>query len=148
MHSTGFNPNASSSPEQLGKFMPSVNDSNLTEPSLKTRLAFQTWRALLVISLATFALGLSGHVVTILAAPWLPLKTQAAIHATIPVLLTAVKFITVPLLVLLTPFAHRHPTFQAWEHWGKIYMKKIEAAAAVPWNVAKALFNKVKSFFR
>jgi hypothetical protein len=86
-----------------------------------------------------------GHLLTLLAAPWLKLKTQASIHASIPVLLTAVKFVTVPLLLLLIPFAHRHPTFQSWENWGKIYMKKIEAAASIPWNVLKALFSRIKS---
>ncbi len=120
----------------------------MDEPSLKTKLAFQAWRALLLISLGTFVLGFSGHIVTILAAPWLALKTQAAIHASIPVLLTAVKFVTVPLLVLLTPFAHFHPTFKSWERWGKQLMIRLEHAASVPWEFVKNLFRRAKSLFR
>jgi hypothetical protein len=52
---------------------------------------------LLLISLSTFAVGFSGHVVALLAAPWLSLKTQATIHAGISAVMTAVKFVTVPL---------------------------------------------------
>jgi hypothetical protein len=120
---------------------------HMGEPSLKTRLAFHAWRTLLLISLGTFAAGLLGHILTILAAPWLKLSTQAAIHASIPVLLTAVKFVTVPLLLLLTPFAHRHPTFQSWEQWGKDHMKNIEHAASIPWNMVKSVFRRAKSIF-
>jgi hypothetical protein len=120
----------------------------MDEPSFKTRLAFQAWRALLLISVGTFVLGFSGHIITLLAAPFLTLKTQAAIHASIPVLLTAVKFVTVPLLVILTPFAHHHPTFQSWERWGKRLMIRLEHMAKIPWEFAKRLFHRAVSIFR
>jgi hypothetical protein len=123
------------------------NEKDALEPSVITRLAFYLWLALLLISLATFALGLSGHVVTLLAAPWLTLKTQAAIHAAIPVFLTAVKFVTVPLLLLLTPFASRHHTFKAWTRWSKAKFQQLEEAAKIPWRVAKAGFLRVKSLW-
>jgi hypothetical protein len=87
--------------------------------SLWTRLAFYAWLGLLFITLATYAAGISGHILAVLAAPWISLKTQALVHTSIPVVLTVVKFVTVPLLVLLTPFAHHHPTFHSWEDWGK-----------------------------
>jgi len=112
--------------------------------SLRTRLAFYIWLTLLLISLATFALGISGHIVTLLAAPWLTLKTQAAIHASIPVFLTAVKFVTVPLLVLLTPFARHHRTFRAWTRWSKAKFQQLEEAASIPWHAAKAIFLRAK----
>jgi hypothetical protein len=115
--------------------------------SLRTRLAFYTWLTLLLISLATFALGISGHIVTLLAAPWLPLKTQAAIHAGIPVFLTAVKFVTVPLLLLLTPFARHHRTFIGWTKWSKAKFLQLEEAAKIPWHAAKAGFLRVKSLW-
>ena len=66
-----------------------------------TQIAFYIWLTLLLASLATFALGILGHIVALLAAPWLSLLTEATIHATIPIFLTAVKFVTVPLLLLL-----------------------------------------------
>ena len=90
-----------------------------TRVSLKTELAFYLWLVLLLGSLATFALGLLGHIVTLLAAPWLSLRTEATIHATIPILLTAVKIVTVPLLIFLTPFARHHKTFKSWTNWIK-----------------------------
>jgi hypothetical protein len=106
--------------------------------SFRTRLAFQAWLVLLLISLGTFALGISGHIVALLAAPWLSLKTQALIHASIPVLLTAVKFVTVPLLVLLTPFASRHPTFRSWSEWSKVKFQQLESIFKVPAQAALA----------
>jgi hypothetical protein len=51
------------------------------------------------LTLGTFAAGLLGHIAIFAAGPWLSLKTQAAIHAAIPVILTAVKFVTLPLLL-------------------------------------------------
>jgi hypothetical protein len=113
--------------------------------SLRTRLAFYLWLALLLISLATFALGLSGHILTLLLAPWLTLKTQATIHATIPVLLTAVKFVTVPLLLLLTPFARHHRTFKSWTKWSKAKFRQLEEVLKIPWHLAKAIFCRAKS---
>lgn len=115
---------------------------------MKTLVAFHSWRALLLISLGTFAVGISGHVVAFLAAPWLPLKTQAFIHGGIPVLLTVVKFVTVPLLLVLTPFARHHPTFEAWENWGKEQFHRLEKAAAIPWNIIKGTFKRFVGFFR
>ena len=115
--------------------------------SLKTRLAFYLWLALLLISLATFALGLAGHLVTLLAAPWLALKTQAAIHATIPVLLTAVKFVTVPLLLLLTPFARHHRTFKSWTNWSKAKFRQLEEVLKIPWYLIKAIYRRAKSLW-
>jgi hypothetical protein len=116
-----------------------------SDPSLKTRIAFYAWLTLLLISLGTFALGLTGHILALLAAPWLSLKTEATIHATIPVLLTAVKFVTVPLLLLLTPFAHRHPTFKSWESWGKANIRRLEGIVKIPWHFAKAIPLRIKS---
>jgi hypothetical protein len=113
--------------------------------SLRTRLAFYIWLTLLLISLATFALGISGHIVTLLAAPWLTLKTQAAIHASIPVFLTAVKFVTVPLLLLLTPFARHHRTFRSWTNWSKAKFQQLEEAMKIPLHAAKAGFLGIKS---
>jgi hypothetical protein len=110
-------------------------------------VAFYTWLALLLISLATFALGISGHIVTLLAAPWLPLKTQAAIHAGIPVFLTAVKFVTVPLLLLLTPFARHHRTFRSWTKWSQAKFLQLEEAMKIPLHAAKAIFLRAKSFW-
>jgi hypothetical protein len=112
--------------------------------SVRTKLAFYAWLALLLISLATFALGISGHIVTVLAAPWLSLKTQAKIHASIPVLLTAVKFVTVPLLLLLTPFARHHPTFRAWTRWSKSKFRQLEGIIKIP---AQAVFARAKSLW-
>ena len=94
--------------------------------SFKTKLAFYSWLALLLITLGTFAAGLVGHFVTLIAAPWLSLRTQAAIHAIIPVLLTAVKLATVPLLLVLVPFARRHPTFRSWTNWSKSKFRQLE----------------------
>jgi hypothetical protein len=112
--------------------------------SVRTKLAFYAWLALLLISLATFALGISGHIVTLLAAPWLSLKTQAKIHASIPVLLTAVKFVTVPLLLLLTPFARHNPTFRSWANWSKSKFQQLEGIIKIP---AQALFARAKSLW-
>ena len=81
---------------------------------------------------------------TILAAPWLSLKTQAMIHASIPVLLTAVKFVTVPLLLLLTPFARHYPTFSAWTNWSKSKFQRLEGIIKIP---AKAVFAWTKSLW-
>jgi hypothetical protein len=111
-------------------------------------LAFHLWRALLLISLGTFALGLIVHVVALLAAPWLSLRTEATIQAAVPVVLTVVKFVTVPLLLLLTPFARRHPTFAYWENWSKANLRKLERIVKIPWNTAKSLFFRVKSLFQ
>jgi hypothetical protein len=110
--------------------------------SLWTHLAFYAWLGLLLISLATFALGVSGHIVTLLLAPWLSLKTQAIIHASIPVLLTAVKIVTVPLLLLLTPFASRHPTFGSWTNWSKSKFQQLEGIIKIP---AQAVVARAKS---
>jgi hypothetical protein len=85
--------------------------------------------------------------VTLLAAPWLTLRTEASIQAAIPVVLTVVKFVTVPLLLLLTPFARRHPTFTSWENWSKANLHKLERIVKIPWNTAKSLFFRVKSLF-
>ena len=80
-------------------------------------------------------------------APWLSLRTQAAIHATIPILLTAVKFVTVPLFLLLTPLASRHPTFRSWTGWSKAKFRQLERILQVPLSLAKALFLRAKSMF-
>jgi hypothetical protein len=114
---------------------------------LRTKLAFYSWLTLLLITMATFAAGLSGHIVALAAGPWISLRTQAVIHATIPVILTAVKFVTVPLLLLLTPFARHHPTFKSWQRWSKVQLLRLEAAAKVPAALVKALFVRVKSLF-
>ena len=113
-----------------------MQGSAKSESSLKTRLAFHLWLALLLISLGTFALGISGHIVTLIAAPWLSLRTQATIHATIPLILTTVKFVTVPLLLLLTPFSRLHATFKSWTRWSKANLRKLEGVAKIPWNLA------------
>jgi hypothetical protein len=120
----------------------------MRDSSLKTKLAFYSWLALLLITLGTFAAGLFGHFVTLIAAPWLSLRNQAAIHATIPVLLTAVKFVTVPLFLLLTPFARRHPTFRSWTNWSKSKFRQLEQILRIPWSLAKALFLRAKSMFQ
>lgn len=104
-----------------------------------TQIAFYTWLTLLLASLATFALGILGHIVTLLAAPWLSLLTQATIHATIPVLLTAVKFVTVPLLLLLTPFARHHKTFKSWTSWSKARFYQLGEVVKTPWRLVKAV---------
>jgi hypothetical protein len=129
--------------------LPSENrkEKDALASSIRTRVAFYLWLALLLISLATFALGLSGHIVTLLAAPWLTLRTQAAIHAAIPVFLTAVKFVTVPLLVLLTPFARHHRTFKSWTRWSTVKFRQLEEALKTPWHVAKAIFLRAKSLW-
>ncbi len=119
----------------------------MRDPSLKTKLAFYSWLGLLLITLGTFAAGLFGHFVALIAAPWLSLRTQAAIHATIPVLLTAVKFVTVPLFLVLTPFARRHPTFRSWTGWSKAKFRQLERILRVPLSLAKALFLRAKSMF-
>ena len=119
----------------------------MRDSSLKTKLAFYSWLALLLITLGTFAAGLFGHFVTLIAAPWLSLRTQAAIHATIPILLTAVKFVTVPLFLLLTPLASRHPTFRSWTGWSKAKFRQLERILRVPLSLAKALFLRAKSRF-
>ena len=119
----------------------------MSDSSLKTKVAFYAWLALLLISLATFAAGFSGHAVTLLAGPWLSLKTQAAIHAGISLTMTAVKFLTVPLLLILTPFARHHPTFEGWTDWSKAGFRKLEAIAKAPFALARAQFCRVKSLF-
>ena len=129
------------------EFAMSRPNSTISDSSLKTRLAFHIWRALLLVSLGTFALGLLVHIVTLLAAPWLTLRTEASIQAAIPVVLTVVKFVTVPLLLLLTPFARRHPTFASWESWSKANLHKLERIVKIPWNTAKSLFFRAKSLF-
>ena len=111
--------------------------------SFWTHLAFYAWLALLLISLATFALGVSGHIVTLLLAPWLSLKTQAIIHASIPVLLTAVKIVTVPILLLLTPFASRHPTFRYWTNWSKSKVQRLEGIVSIPYQAAKSVWARL-----
>jgi hypothetical protein len=111
--------------------------------SVWIRLAFYAWLTLLLISLATFALGISGHIVTILAAPWISLKVQALIHTSIPVLLTAVKFVTVPLLLLLTPFAHHHPTFHSWTDWSKAKFHQLESIVRIPTRWIKSLWLRL-----
>jgi hypothetical protein len=119
----------------------------MSDWSLKTKVAFYTWLALLLISLSTFAVGFSGHVVTLLAAPWLCLKTQAVIHTAISAVMTAVKFVTVPLLLMLTPFARHHPTFEGWTDWGKARFRELEAIAKAPFALARLQFYHVKSLF-
>ena len=96
------------------------------------------------VVLGTFALGILGHIVTLLAAPWLAFKTQAIIHASIPVLLTAVKFVTVPLALLLTPFASRHPTFRAWTDWSKSRLQQLEGIIKIP---AQAVLEWARSLW-
>jgi hypothetical protein len=86
--------------------------------------------------------------VTLIAAPWLSLGTQAAIHAAIPVLLTAVKFVTVPLLLVLVPFARRHPTFRSWTNWSKARFGQLEQILRIPWSLAKARFLRAIIFLR
>ncbi len=108
---------------------------------LKTELAFYLWLVLLLGSLATFALGLLGHIVTLFAAPWLSLGTQATIHATIPVLLTAVKLITVPLLIFLTPFARHHKTFKSWTNWIKARFHQAYELMETPRRLVQAIYS-------
>jgi len=115
----------------------------MSDKSLRTRIAFYSWLTLLLASLATFAVGISGHVAAILAGPWLSLKTQAFIHTGIPVFLTAVKFVTVPLLVALTPFARHHPTFEHWTDWGKVKVRQLENLAKGPFRLAKTAWCSV-----
>jgi hypothetical protein len=98
----------------------------MSDSSLKTRIAFYLWLALLLISLATFAVGISGHIVTLLGAPWIALKTQVLIHSSIPFILTAVKFVTVPLLLALTPFARHHHTFESWTDWSSKQFHRLD----------------------
>jgi hypothetical protein len=112
----------------------------MSDKSLRTRIAFYSWLTLLLASLATFAIGISGHIVALLAGPWLSLKTQAFIHGGIPVFLTAVKFVTVPLLVALTPFASHHPTFEHWTDWSKEKFRQLENLAKGPFRLAKKSF--------
>jgi hypothetical protein len=117
----------------------------MSDSSLKTRIAFSLWLALLLISLATFAIGISGHIVTLLGAPWITLKTQALIHSGIPVFLTAVKFVTVPLLLALTPFARHHHTFEAWTHWSGEKFRQLENVVKVPFLFVKAKLGSLFS---
>jgi cytochrome bd-type quinol oxidase subunit 2 len=105
------------------------------------------WLGLLLVSLATFAVGISGHIVALLGAPWLTLKTQAAIHTGIPVLLTAVKFVTVPVLLVLTPFARHHPTFEGWTDWSADRLRELESVAKWPFVLLKKQFCRMKSWF-
>jgi hypothetical protein len=112
----------------------------MSDSSLKTRIAFYLWLTLLLISLATFAIGISGHIITLLGAPWITLKTQALIHSGIPVFLTAVKFVTVPLLVALTPFARHHHTFESWTHWSAEKFRQLENLVKGPFLFVKAKF--------
>ena len=126
----------------------STGKASMTDTSLKTKLAFYLWLGLLLITLGTFVAGLLGHLVTVIAAPWLSLGTQAIIHAVIPVLLTAVKFVTVPPLLLLVPFAHCHPTFRSWTDWSKAKFNQLEHILKIPWSLAKAIVMRAKSLFR
>ena len=112
----------------------------MSDLSMKTRIAFYAWLWVLLITLGTFALGLSGHVVALLAWPWLSLKSQAEIHTGIPVFLTAVKFVTVPVLVVLTPFARHHPTFEGWTDWSRDRFQNLETAAKWPYTFVKKRF--------
>src|ERR1700722_10109919 len=89
--SSKFTEKMGSAPNEFAMSRP---NSTISDSSLKTRLAFHIWRALLLVSLGTFALGLLVHIVTLLAAPWLTLRTEASIQAAIPVVLTVVKFVT------------------------------------------------------
>ena len=122
-------------------------DEAMSDSPLKMKLAFYSWLGLLLITLGTFTAGLLGHFVTLIAAPWLSLGTQAAIHAAIPVLLTAVKFVTVPLLLVLVPFARRHPTFRSWTNWSKARFRQLEQILRIPWSLAKARFLQAISMF-
>jgi hypothetical protein len=123
-------------------------DEAMSDSPLKMKLAFYSWLGLLLITLGTFTAGLVGHFVTLIAAPWLSLGTQAAIHAAIPVLLTAVKFVTVPLLLVLVPFARRHPTFRSWTNWSKARFRQLEQILRIPWSHAKARFLQAIIFLR
>lgn len=109
---------------------------------LKTELAFYLWLAVLLGSLSTFALGLLGHIVTLLAAPWLSLRTQATIHATIPVSLTAVKLVTMPLLIFLTPFARHHRTFKSWTDWSTVRLRQAQELTKLPCRLMKAIYSR------
>ncbi len=122
-------------------------DESINNLPLKTKLAFYCWLGVLLITLGTFMAGLLGHFLTLMAAPWLSLGTQAFIHAAIPVLLTAVKFVTVPLLLLLVPFARQHPTFRSWTRWSKVKFRQLEHVLSIPWSLAKALFLRAKFMF-
>jgi hypothetical protein len=121
------------------------NSEAMSDRSMKTKIAFYAWLWLLLASLATFAVGLSGHIVALLAWPWLSLKAQAEIHTGIPVFLTAVKFVTVPVLVVLTPFARHHPTFEGWTEWSKKKFERIEGLGKLPYTFVKGLFAGRKS---
>jgi hypothetical protein len=106
-----------------------------------TQIAFYIWLTLLLASLATFALGILGHIVALLAAPWLSLLTEATIHATIPIFLTAVKFVTVPLLLILTPIARHHKTFKSWTNWSKAKLRRLGEIVKIPWRLVKAVYS-------
>ncbi len=118
------------------------NSEVMSDQSMKTKLAFYAWLSLLLITLATFAIGLSGHVAAILASPWLSLKAEAAIHTGIPVFLTAVKFVTVPVLVVLTPWASHHPTFENWRDWSKKRFHELELPFVVIARKIKSMFSR------
>jgi hypothetical protein len=121
------------------------NSEIMSDQSIKTKIAFYAWLSLLLITLATFAVGLSGHVVALIASPWLSFQVEAAIHTGIPVFLTAVKFVTVPVLLLLTPWASHHPTFEHWKEWSAEKFHGLEKLAKMPfvfvWNRIKSLFS-------
>ncbi len=115
-----------------------VSQIRMTVSQIMTSLSFYIWLTLLLASIATFALGLLGHIVTLLAAPWLPFRIEAAIQAAIPVLLTAVKLVTVPLLLLLSPFARHHNTFKFWSNWSKAKFHQLGDLITMPWRLLKA----------
>src|SRR5208337_1076829 len=123
------------------------NGEAMSDWSLKTKIAFYAWLALLLISLGTFAAGLLGHVMALLAGPWLSLKTEAAIHTGIPVFLTVVKFVTVPLLLVLTPFARHHHTFESWTDWSGHKLRQLEGLAKMPFVFVKRQFGRAGSLF-
>jgi hypothetical protein len=123
------------------------NSEAMSDRSLRTKIAFYLWLGLLLISLATFAVGISGHIVALIGAPWISAKTQVEIHAGIPVFLTAVKFVTVPVLLVLTPFARHHPTFEGWTDWSADRFRELEAVAKLPFIFVKKQFCRVKSWF-
>jgi hypothetical protein len=127
---------------RAGAFGGYMDWNGMNNPPVMTKLAFYAWLWLLLISLATFALGLSGHVFALLAWPWLSLKAQAVIHTGIPVFLTAVKAVTVPVLLVLTPLARHHPTFEDWTKWSKKRFGEIEGAAKLPLRFIKSLFSR------
>ena len=105
-----------------------------------TSLSFYIWLTVLLADLATFALGILGHIVILFAAPWLPLRTEVTIQAAIPVLLTAVKLVTIPLLLLLTPFARHHDTFKFWSNWAKAKFHRLGDPITIPWRLLKAAY--------